>query len=153
METIMKVVGFFNCYIPGDLNGDCVINEEDERILFADCSSWEYSLINGVRAAAIDSINDMWVTSFSGEVHINWLDSPILYSTMPLGMTNARAQTLSAEAADLAGDDLSAWLESSPKKDDTQVYYKWLEFSQARMKAKGGSVSSNNLYNLSIEPK
>ena len=66
----------------------------------------------------------MWVTSFSDEHHINWLDSPILYFSMPLGMTNARAQTLTARAADLAGDDCGEWLESSPEKS----IYKWLEF-------------------------
>ncbi len=149
--------GGFNCYIPGDLNGDCVVNDEDKYFWpYADCSSWEYAIQNGVRAAAVKGVKDAWATDLGhGNIKLTGAYFGItLYFTMPrYGFTNGRAATETAKVVTEVGLEMGKWLTQPANHgvSDLQVEIKYYEMLQTGMKKIGGTVSKNDLYNLAIE--
>ncbi|MGB5942820.1 MAG: hypothetical protein WBG71_08055 [Leeuwenhoekiella sp.] len=140
------------CDLVGDTNGDCIVDEEEEALLQADCSSWEYAMSNGVRGAAVTGITDSWVTWNNGELRYDKVFTKTLYFSMPLGMTNGRAATLSAQAVDEVGGKIDDWLSINPGSSPLQISIKFYELLQEQMKSYGGSVSKNNLYGILNDP-
>jgi len=78
---------------------------------YADCSSWEYAMRNGVRGAVVDNISHSFVTQLSdGNIGFFYVSLDILYFTMPTHLTNGQAATRTSQVVNNVNDQMEDWV-------------------------------------------
>ncbi|MDH7445922.1 hypothetical protein [Aquimarina sp. 2201CG14-23] len=137
----------------GDGGGGNTGNTEEEEVFpFADCSSWEYANIGGVKVAAVSGISGIF---FNGDIESNGIgyhgqDAKwgTLYFRAPSLWTNGRASTLTAIAVTTATTETQKWYLETENVSLMQLELKWYREIEKAMENIGGSVSRNNLYGV-----
>lgn len=128
--------------------------EDDQVILFADCSSWEFAnQSDGAKACGITGITNIFVGFKRVNGQLSVVTQPItatapLYFTMPSNWTNGRASTVAALAYDTATKKTEAWFALHPDTSGRDLLDEWKKALVFAFKEAKGSVSGSNKHGV-----